>query len=289
MAPSARPFTQASRVHSRVPAGHVRVAWMAAATLLLTACASPGATATLSTLPTTAPAASVAAIPLPAPSLDPDAPAFPVPDGSVLLNAAVEGEGESAYRLAAWTSPLTVDDAVVFYADRDSGRWRLADDIVATPLGSELTLTDQQDAYDHAAVSVSVDPDGSRIAVRFLPAGGAPELVPAEGFGGEVPFGPLPPAELDAGALPVWALPEGASIIDGVTIGPTTYAELTVPGDPPAVLETYGRALDDAGIERVIHSEGEAIVIDLPGSDPPGTIVLSPDSEGTRVDLAVTP
>ena len=59
----------------------------------------------------------------PGPSLAPDAPSLPVPPGSVLLNAQIEGSGPSAYRLVAWWSGAGYNDTVTFYGGLSDQRW----------------------------------------------------------------------------------------------------------------------------------------------------------------------
>jgi hypothetical protein len=62
-----------------------------------------------------------------------------------------------------------------------------------------------------------------------------------------------------------------------------------VPTDAAALLETYGRALDDAGLEHATATEEGAFVLTISEPGHEGTIVIVPLDEGSHVGLEVRP
>ena len=233
-------------------------------------------------------------MPVPAPSPDPVLGAFPVPEGSVLINAHADNAASDAYRLAAWHSPLDIAGTVAFFTGLTSGRWLPSGSPSGNPLGVDLTLGDSDGTYDHAAVTVTAEGSGARISIQLVPPSEPPVSSPAVSSpaveaSGDITFSTLPPATLAPGSLPAWAIPDGATVFDSTTIGPTVYAMLSVAADPATLLDTYGRALDHADLAHTVSSDSGSVVITITDDVHPGTIVLTSDPAGSHVALALTP
>lgn len=226
-------------------------------------------------------------IELPEPTLDPRFPEFPLPAGAELLAARTDGEYVDSYRSATWLSPEDVRTTTAFYEALSDGRWTPTDAAVVTTLGATLEFADAEGVFDRAAVTIGDDPAGARIAVRFLPPAG-PEPIDVTDPDDVITYATLPPVEdPDFSGLPEWALLTDAELVAATVVDGVSYAELFVPADPAAVLDAYGRALDEAGVEREVTSSQDAIVIGLPGTEPPGAVALARDPEGTRVYLTL--
>ena len=248
-------------------------------TAVPTRSASPTPAASPMPLPggSQAPSPVASGPPLPAASLDPVLGAFPVPNGSVLINASAASAAPDAARVAAWHSPLDPTGTIAYFTGLTAGRWLPTASPTSTPLGVDLPLRDGDGSYDHAAVSVMTDGAGALISIQLIPAG---ELLPP----GVSPVSTLAPV-----SLPAWAIPDGATVLASTTIGRTVYAELSVATGPAALMDTYGRALDDAGIAHVVGPDSGSFVVTFTYVAHPGTIVLTPDPAGSHVALALTP
>ena len=142
-----------------------------------------------------APQLSASQVPQPALSPDPALGVFPVPEGSVHIDAATDNGASDPARVAAWHSPLDVTGTVAFFTGLSAGRWLPSDPPINTPLGVDLTLGDSSGIYDHAAVTVTLEGSGARIGVQLVPLGELPGSSPAvAASGGDITSSTLPPA-----------------------------------------------------------------------------------------------
>jgi hypothetical protein len=224
---------------------------------------------------------------LPAPSLDPDAPAFPIPAGAALLNARVDGSGPAAYRLAAWSSPLSFDATVTFYSNLADPRWRSSGSPVRTPQAANSTFNDDKGVFASAEVIVSRT-EPVRIAVQFVST--TPPSAPA-GIdpGPTIAFGPLPAATALPDGFPAPLIPPNGSLTDAGAVGGTFYAIFASTSDVPALQQAYQTALKGSSANMTVSNQQGATVIDFSTPGGPGQIVLTPDGSGTAVSIAVSP
>lgn len=166
----------------------------------------------------------------PGASLDPDAPSLPVPPGSVLLNAQMEGSGPSAYRLVAWWSGAGYEDTVAFYGRLSDPRWH-GSGSSTTPQAAVFMFSDGTGMFSDARVEVDRT-DPVRIGVDFRPLEPVSEssVVP----GPTVGLGPWPAASALVEGFPVEFIPGGARLVDASSIDRTYFAIFAGPIDVAA-------------------------------------------------------
>ncbi len=239
--------------------------------------------------PGASPAVSAApfAADLPAPSFDLDAPAFPVPPGATLVNAqVVGGSGPGAARIAAWTSPLTFDATVAFYAGLADPRWSGSGSPATTPSSTTLSFTDTRAAF--AGADVAVDrTDPVRISVVFRSA--SPVPAPSGEPGPTIAFATLPPATALPDGFPARLVPANGSLVDAAGLDGTYDAIFTSTADPATLSAAYQTALSGFASAVGVHADGTATVIDFATPGGPGEVVIAPGSAGTTVSVEVRP
>jgi hypothetical protein len=234
--------------------------------LVLTHPLSPSATAS--------PRPSFAAV-----TPDPDAPIFPVPAGSTLINATVEGTGASAYRLAAWTSGSSYSETVAFYSQLSDPRWQLAGDPSSMLNATNVVLNDSQGIFVSAAVEIdSTDP--VRIAVRFLPkdAAHARSFIP----GPTTKFGTLPPVTTLPDGFPADLAPSGATVVDAAKVGPTYWVVFAGTVNPAAYQNQISSVVEVTGTS----TDSGATIIRFTLDGKPGQAIIDPASLTVRVEVS---
>jgi hypothetical protein len=216
-------------------------------------------------------------------SLDPDAPAFPVPAGSTLINATIDGSGAGAYRIAAWQSGEDYDATVdfyagLFYSGRSDLRWQARGSVSETPQGAGLTFSDSQGVFASAQVEVDRT-DPVRIEVRFL----SEAKPPIQSFapGPTIAFGPLPSASALPDGFPSALVPPGTTLVDAGAIGSTDFALFSGSVDISSYQTQIGSAVQITGT----HTDSGATVIDFTLGGKPGQIVIDPNSGQVSVEV----
>jgi hypothetical protein len=220
------------------------------------------------------------ALGLGAASLDPDAPAFPVPAGSTLVNAQMEGSGAAAYRIVAWQSGKDYATTAAFYTGLSDSRWRVNGTPGTTPQSTDVTLADSSDVFAGAEVEVSRT-DPVEIDVRFVSKDGPP----AQSFapGPTMELQPLPAATALPDGFPPEMVPSGTSLEDAGAIGSTYFA-------------LFGGSVDAGAYEKQIgslvtitntHAESGATVIDFTLKGNPGQVVIDPTNKEISVEVTV--
>jgi hypothetical protein len=205
------------------------------------------------------------------PSLDPDAPALPVPGGSTLLNAQVEGSGSAAYRIAAWQSAQGYDATVAFYSGLADSRWQRSGSPSSTLQATDFTFSDSSGLFASAKLEVDRT-DPVRIEVRFLPPGGPP----AQSFapGPTIAFNRLPVATALPDGFPTTFVPAGATVVDASSIGTTyfvVFAGSVDPGSYQSQIATVAKITGTA-------IQSGAAVIDFTYDGNPGEAIVNPAS-----------
>ena len=226
-------------------------------------------------------------------TLDPSAPEFPVPSGAELVNAYAEGNDATAYRLAMWTSPLSVDDIAAFYAGLHDSRWTVTGAPIALMDAASLTLADAQGIYDRAAVDISPG-TASRIAVRFVPSGAVAAPTAAAGSAGPSPSSSpgaeqatLPPnRDLPAG-FPDWARPPGGTLVDAGDLNGLLLAVFELNGREADVRDAVLARLEQDGLSATVESVAGGEILDISGDH--GQVVLATIESGVRASVAVRP
>jgi hypothetical protein len=238
--------------------------------------------------PSPSPAPSVA--PLVTASLDPDAPAFPVPDRSQLVNAQIiEGSGSSAARIAAWTSSVDFDATTAFFDSLEDGRWHLVGEPSRTPQSATFRFTDASGVLSSAVVTVSRT-NPVRIDVVFASSAAGPTPSPSTGPLATIAFATLPPATSLPKGFPSALVPDGATVVDAASAGSAFYAIFTVSADAASVAASYHSALAGYATGVTSRSEGAATIIDFTTPGGPGEVVLEPTpGGGTTISVQVRP
>lgn len=239
----------------------------------LVVCATLASCGGATSTPTAPPAPSVLV------SLDPDAPAFPVPAGSVLINAQMEGSGAGAYRLAAWQSGTDYATTTHFYSIVSDPRWQPAGSPTVTPQATDLAFSDSRGVFAKAEIEIART-DPVRIEVRFLPPGGAPAA--SAGAGPTIAFGQLPRATSLPDGFPTAFVPPGATPFDASSIGSTYFAIFTGTVDPASYLAQIKAVAPDAHAA----STGSVTTIDFTYSGHPGEATV--DAASGQVSVEVT-
>jgi len=218
------------------------------------------------------------ALGLASPSLDPEAPAFPVPAGSVLLDATMESSGAGAYRLQAWSSGADYAPTAAFYTGLLDSRWQVSGSPVTTPQATDVTFSDGSGVF--ASVDVEVDrTDPVRIEVRFL----SETSPPAQPFapGPTTAFGPLPSASALPDGFPSALVPAGTTLVDAGAIGSTDFALFSGSVDFNAYETQISSAVQITG--TTIQSGATVIDFTLDGNR--GQIVIDPASGQVSVEV----
>jgi hypothetical protein len=215
---------------------------------------------------------------LPSASLDPDAPAFPVPTGSTLLNASMEGSGTGAYRLVAWQSGADYATTAAFYTGLKDARWQITGTPTNTPQATDVSVSDGSGVFASAQVEVDRT-DPVRIEVRFLPI----TSLPAESFapGATTAFGPLPSASALPDGFPSALVPAGTTLLDAGAIGTTDFALFSGSVDISAYETQIGSVVQITGTT----TESRATVIDFTLGGKAGQIVVDPNSDQVSVEV----
>jgi hypothetical protein len=217
-------------------------------------------------------------------SLDPDAPAFPVPAGSTLINATIDGSGPAAYRLEAWQSGQGFDATANFYADlvysgRTNERWQAKGALSETPQAVTASFSDASGVF--GGVELEVDRTNPvRIAVRFIPPGGAPAQT--FGAGPTIAFAPLPAATALPDGFPAAFVPPGTTLYDASSIGTTYFAIFSGTVDPAAYLAQIKAVAPDARSSLALT----VTAIDFTYDGQPGKAVV--DAGAGQVSVEVT-
>jgi hypothetical protein len=216
---------------------------------------------------------------LAAASLDPAAPAFPVPAGSTLLNAQIDGSGAGAYRLAAWQSGSDYDKTAAFYTGLSDSRWQASGSASTTPQATDLSFADGSGVFASAEVTVSRT-DPVKIEVRLLSK--TSPAAQSFGPGPTIAFGPLPAASALPDGFPSALVPPGTTLKDAGAIGTTYFALFSGSVDVGA----YETQIKAAVTITNTHTESGATVIDFTLGGKPGQIVIDP--AGGEVSVEVT-
>jgi hypothetical protein len=217
----------------------------------------------------------------PSPSIDPGFPEFPLPVGSTLVSASIEGDGASAYRTAAWNSPATYDATESFYATASYGRWQLEDLLVLDRDATSFVFADVRDEYRSAQLTLART-DPVRIQLRLVPWGEvAAPTFPLEGSPFAVATLPLS-TDLPA-SLPASLQPPNSQLVDSAEASGVVTASWQTRESMVALSDYYAEALSFASL-RVTRDSAATVILysDESGS---GTIVLEPTSNGTNVYL----
>ena len=211
-------------------------------------------------------------------SLDPDAPAFPVPTGSTLLNDSMEGSGTAAYRLVAWQSGADYATTAAFYSGLKDARWHGDGSSTTTPQATDISFSDGSSVFGKADVEVS-QTDPVTIDVRFLPAAGPP----AKSFapGPTIAFGALPSASSLPAGFPSALVPPGSTLIDSGAIGSTDFALFSGSID----LTTYETQIATVAKITGTQIDSGATVIDFTIGGKAGQIVVDPASDQISVEV----
>jgi hypothetical protein len=204
----------------------------------------------------------------------------------VLENAQVEGTGVAAYRIASWTSALSLNETIAFYQRLRDSRWQAEGAPVHGLTITTFRFADKRNVFDHVTVQVEAT-NPVRIAVQFVPPGTLAaatfELVPASA----VAIGTLPPATAIPSLMPSWAVPANADLVDAASLGGTVFAVFNARGDVASVLQAFLDALDRAGRTASVEHSAGGSTIHVGGG--PNRIVLEATPDGVRVSIAVTP
>ena len=220
---------------------------------------------------------------------DPDAPAFPVPVGAILVNAQVEGSGRVAYRLEAWNSPIGFDATVAFYAALHDARWTLNGRVTQTPQAAQGSLSDGQGMFAQADLEIDRTTP-VRIAVQLVPPGLALAAPASQAPGPTIAFGPLPTATALPAGFPSQLVPAGQTLVDSAVLSGTYFAIFTSAFDVPTLAQAYQTALQGYAQGVASTPQGQAMTITFTTGGHPGLVVLNPDtSGGTEVSVEVTP
>ena len=211
-------------------------------------------------------------------SLDPDAPAFPVPTGSTLLNDSMEGSGTAAYRLVAWQSGADYATTAAFYSGLKDARWHGDGSSTTTPQATDISFSDGSSVFGKADVEVS-QTDPVTIDVRFLPAAGPP----AKSFapGPTIAFGALPSASSLPAGFPSALVPPGSTLIDSGAIGSTDFALFSGSID----LTTYETQIATVAKITGTQIDSGATVIDFTIGGKAGQIVVDLASDQISVEV----
>jgi hypothetical protein len=211
-------------------------------------------------------------------SLDPDAPAFPVPPGSTLLNAQIEGSGAAAYRIESWQSGADSATTTAFYTNLQDSRWQRTGSPSTTPDAADFTFSDGSGVFANAELEV-VRTDPVRIDVRFLPPSGAP----AQSFapGPTIAFGPLPSASALPDGFPSAFVPNGTTLVDASSIGSTYFAIFAGSVDPAA----YQSQIASVAKVTSTTTQSGATVIAFTYDGHLGQVIIDPASGQVSIEL----
>ena len=212
-------------------------------------------------------------------SLDPDAPAFPVPTGSVLINAQMEGSGATAYRLVAWESGADYATTTHFYEALSDSRWRPTGSPAVTPQATDVGFFDSQSVFAEAELEITRT-DPIRIEARFIPPAGAPAT--SFGPGPTIVFGQLPRATSLADGFPAAFVPPVTTLYDASSIGTTYFAIFSGTVDPAAYLAQIKAVAPDARSSLTLN----VTAIDFTYDGQPGKAVG--DAGAGQVSVEVT-
>jgi hypothetical protein len=213
------------------------------------------------------------------PSLDPDALAFPVPTGSTVLNAQMEGSGQAAYRMVAWQSGTDYATTTNFYSSLSDSRWQPMASPTVTPQATDLTFSDSQGVFAKAEIEIART-DPVRIEARFLPPSGS--AAASFAAGPTIAFGPLPHATSLPEGFPAAFVLSGTSLHDASSIGSTYFAIFAGTVDPAAYLAQIQAVSPDAHTT----STGSVTTIDFTYDGHPGEATV--DVASGQVSLEVT-
>jgi len=216
-------------------------------------------------------------------SLDPDAPAFPVPAGSTLINATIEGSGPAAYRLEAWQSGQGYDATANFYADlvysgRSAERWQARGALSETPQGVTASFSDASSVFGGAELEVDRT-DPVRIEVRLLPNSSLPAQSVAPGP--TIAFGALPRASALPDGFPSGLAPSGTTLLDAGAIGSTYFALFSGSVDVNAYKSQIGSVVTITGTT----TQSGSTVINFTLAGKAGQIVIDPASGEVSVEV----
>ena len=218
------------------------------------------------------------ALGLASPSLDPDAPAFPVPAGSTLINATIEGSGTGVYRLVAWQSGVDYATSAAFYTGLVDSRWRVSGSPATTPQSTDVSFTDSSGVFVSAVVEVDRT-DPVRIEVRFLPNSSPP----AQSFapGPTLAFGALPRASALPDGFPSGLVPPGTTLLDAGAIGSTYFALFSGSVDVSAYESQIGSVVTITGTT----TQSGSTIINFTLGGKAGQAVIDPASGQVSVEL----
>jgi hypothetical protein len=211
-------------------------------------------------------------------SLDPDAPAFPVPAGSTLLNAQVEGSGPAAYRLASWQSSADYAATATFYRNLSDPRWKVSGSPATTPDATDFSFSDGSAVFASAEIEIART-NAVRIEVRFLPRGGVPASSHAPGPTRAI--GPLPAATSLPDGFPAAFVPAGSTLVDASSAGTTYFAVFSSSLNPAAYKTQISSAVTLTGTS----TESGATVISFTLNGNPGQAVIDPASHQISVEV----
>jgi hypothetical protein len=218
------------------------------------------------------------ALGLDAATLDPDAPAFPVPSGSTLINAQMEGSGAAAYRIAAWQSGKDYATTAAFYTGLSDSRWQVSGTPATTPQSTDITFADGSGVFADVDVEVSRT-DPVKIDVRFVSKSGPP----AQSFapGPTMELHPLPAATTLPDGFPPELVPAGTTLKDAGAIGSTYFALYSGSVDVSAYQKQIGSLVTITGT----HTESGSTVIDFTLNGHPGQVVIDPTLNEVSVEV----
>jgi hypothetical protein len=219
------------------------------------------------------------ALGLDAATLDPYAPAFPVPSGSTLINAQMEGSGAAAYRIAAWQSGKDYAATAAYYTGLNDSRWQVSGTPVTTPQSTDITFADGSGVFSDAEVEVSRT-DPVKIDVRLVSKSGPP----AQSFasGPTMELHPLPAATALPDGFPSEFVPAGTTLKDAGAMGSTYFALFSGSVDASAY-ETQIRSLVTI---TGTHTDSGSTVIDFTLNGHPGQVII--DHARKEVSVEVT-
>ena len=218
------------------------------------------------------------ALGLAAASLDPDAPAFPVPSGSTLINSQIEGSGAAAYRIAAWQSGQDYAATAAYYTGLSDSRWQLSGTPVATPEMTDISFTDSSGVFASAEVDISRT-DPVKIDVRFISKSSPPADTSAPGP--TVEIRPLPAATILPDGFPSELVPSGPTLEDAGAIGTTYYALFSGTVD----VSTYESQIGSLVTITGTHTESGATIIDFTLNGNAGQIIIDPTRNEVSVEV----
>jgi len=211
-------------------------------------------------------------------SLDPDAPAFPVPAGSTLLNAQIVGSGAAAYRIASWQSGADYATTAAFYSGLTDPRWHRSRSPITTPDATSFTFSDSSGVFASAGLEVART-NPVKIVVRFLPPGGVP--VQRYAPGPTIAFGPLPAATSLPDGFPSAFVPAGTTLVDASSLGSTYFAIFAGSVDRAA----YQSQIASVAKVTSTTTQSGATVIDFTYDGNPGEAVVDPASGQVSVEV----